>query len=492
MGGRVPWSVVALIGRPQAAAHQNDPEPRESAARVVWVLAWPAVALNSLQVVNTLLDRFFIGHLATSALTAHGASTSVMFLMFTLAVSVATGTTAVVSRAFGAGNHAEFRRAAREGLSLAVVSGLIIAAVTVATARLCAGAILPSEDHASQILMTRFLIAYGTALPPIFIIQVLAGGLRGIGDTRSSMMISGLQIFLHMGLNCVLVFDHLGPIPGAGLGLVGAACSLSISAWISACVYVVHTRRTPLESVWSWRLPNREWAMRILRIAVPQALMGLLRISSLTMFTVVLSLVPNGSNAIAAMSISFAIESIMIMPAFGLAAAAGALVGQSLGMKRPDRAGRLCWTASAHGALVTGLLAIPVFFVAGPIAGVLLGDKAEIIATTTQLLRLLAFTEVGFAYAMILFGAMQGAGDTARPMWISIIALWGVRVPLAYILALHAHQPLATFHGHSLNIPIGVGLGALGGWISMAITQGIQGVMAFFVYREGRWKLKHV
>ncbi|MHB8636249.1 MAG: MATE family efflux transporter [Fimbriimonadaceae bacterium] len=483
---------MAISIRPQNAAPHGNPEPRESAARVVWVLAWPAVALNSLQVINTLLDRFYIGHLSTSALTAHGASTSVMFLMFTLAVSVATGTTAVVSRAFGAGNHVEVRRAAREGLSLAVVSGFIIAAVTMLTARMCAAAILPSEDHASQVLMTRFLLAYATALPPIFIIQVLAGGLRGIGDTRSSMMISGLQIGLHMSLNSVLVFPHLGPIPGAGLGLVGAACALSISAWISAVVYIIHTRRTPLESVWTWRLPHREWAMRILRIAVPQALMGLLRISSLTMFTIVLALVPNGSDAIAAMSVGFAIESIMIMPAFGLAAAAGALVGQSLGMKRPDRAARLGWTAGTHGALVTALLAVPVFFVAGPMAGILLGDKADIIATTTQLLRLLAFTEVGFAYAMVLFGAMQGAGDTARPMWISIIALWGMRVPLAYVLALHAHQELATIGGHSLTIPIGLGLGALGGWISMALTQGIQGVMAFFVYREGRWKLRHV
>lgn len=456
------------------------------------MLAWPAVALNSLQVINTLLDRFFIGHLSNSALTAHGASTSVMFLMFNLAVAVATGATAVVSRAFGAGLHAEYRRAAREGLSLAIVSGILIALLAAVSARACATAILPADDPAAQALMRRFLLAYSTSLPAIFIIQVLAGALRGIGDTKSSMVISGLQILLHMSLNSVLVFPHLGPIPGAGLGLIGAACALSISAWISAVVYIIHTRRTPLESVMSWRLPHREWTTRILRISVPQALMGILRISSLTMFTVVLSLVPNGSDAIAAMSIAFAIESIMISPAFGLAAAAGALVGQSLGMRRPDRAARLGWTAGAHGAVVTTALAIPVFFVAHSIAGVLLGDKASIIAQTVQLLRLLAFTEVGFAYAMVLFGAMQGAGDTVRPTWISIIALWGMRVPLAYLLALHPHQVLASVAGQNLAMPVGVGLGALGGWISMAITQGIQGVMAFFVYREGRWKLKHV
>lgn len=485
---------MAVTSQTEESGHypRPKPEPNESAAKVVWVLAWPAVALNSLQVLNTLLDRFFIGHLPTAALTAHGASTSVMFLMFTMAVSVATGATAVVSRAYGAGLQAEYRRAAREGLSLAVVSGFLIAAVTALAARICAEAILPKDDVASKDLMTRFMMAYATALPPIFVIQVLAGALRGIGDTKSSMVISGLQVLLHMALNCVLVFPHLGPIPGAGLGLPGAAFALSISAWISAVVYVLHGRRTPLRSVWSWRLPHKEWATRILRIALPQALMGLLRISSLTMFTKVLSLVPDGSNAIAAMSIAFAIESIMIMPAFGLAAAAGALVGQSLGMRKPERAAKLGWTAGAHGATVTALLAIPVFLSAASIARVLLGDKADIVNETVHLLRLLSFTEVGFAYAMILFGAMQGAGDTARPTWISIIALWGIRVPLAYILALHIHQPLLSIGRLDLTMPVGVGLGAFGGWISMAITQGIQGVMAFFVYRQGKWKLKHV
>ncbi len=467
-------------------------QPRENSAKVVWVLAWPAVALNMLQVLNTLLDRFFIGHLTTASLTAHGASTSVMFLMFTLAVSVATGTTAVVSRAFGAGNQEEYRRAAREGLSLSVLSGIAIAILTLATASLWTMAFVPADDAEARHQMTRFLTIYSAAVLPTFVIQVLAGALRGIGDTRSSMVISGLQIFLHMTLNCFLVFPHFGPLPGAGMGLMGAATAFSISAWISAIVYIIHARRTPLQSVWTWKLPNEDWALRILRISAPQALMGGLRVFSFMMFSVVLKLVPNGSNAIAGMSIGLAIEQVMIMPAFGLAAASGALVGQSLGMKRPDRAERLGWTAGAHGAVVTAFLATFVFFASPHLAGALVGGKPEIIAVATQLLRLLAFTEVGFAYAMVLFGAMQGAGDTVRPMWISVIALWGMRVPMAYMLALHTGQQLASIGSHSLVVPFGIGLGALGAWIAMAVTQAIQGVLALFVYKQGTWKLKHV
>lgn len=445
-----------------------------------------------LQAGNILLDRFFVGHLPDAALTAYGAATSVIFLLFTMAVCVATGTTALVSRSFGANEPSEYRRAAREGLSLAGVSSVVVGLLAVLGARAASTTILPSSDHPAQHQMTLFLMLYAISLPATFIIQTLAGALRGIGNTKSAMYISGLQIFLHATLNSLLVFDHIGPIKCAGWGLLGTVAALTTSAWISAIIYIVYSSKTPLGSCWTWKLPHKEWAFRILRIATPQAMNGLLRISSLTIFTIVLAMVPNGSNAIGAMSIAFAIESIMTMPAFGLAAAAGALVGQSLGMDRPDRAEKLGWTASLHGALVTFALAIPVFFISAPLAGVLVGDKSLVITETSHLLKLLAFSEMGFAYAMILFGAMQGAGDTSRPFWISLASLWGMRVPLAFTLAIQLHQPLGALFGKGIYSPVGYGLGALGAWISMSITQGIQGILALFAFKQGRWKTQRV
>jgi putative MATE family efflux protein len=458
----------------------------ENSARVVWELAWPAVALNSLQIVNTLLDRFFIGHLATAALTAHGGATSVMFLMFQLSVSVATGSTALVSRAYGAGDRLEFRQAARQSLRLAIVSGLVIAAVAAIVAPWTAMALLPPSDHAAIHSMRDFLWAYTLGLPGIFVVQVLAGSLRGIGDTKSPMVISGFQICLHIALNFLLILPH-GRWPG--LGLTGAGLALSTSALVSAVAYIVYARSTPLGRLWTAQLlPSLEWARRILRIAVPAALMACLRVLSLTAFTIVLANVAHGSEAIAAMSTAFAIESIMIMPAFGLAAAASALVGQSLGMRRPERAARLGWTAAHHGAFVTLLLASGIFFGARPIAEVLLGGKEEIIRPAVDLLHLFCFTEVGFAYAMVLIGAMQGAGDTKEPMRISIFALWVLRVPGAVLLALPAGKTLLQIGEFALRLPIGAGIGANGAWLAMASTQGLQGIMAAYLWQRGRWK----
>lgn len=470
----------------------------ENATMVVWRLAWPAVALNSLQVINQLLDRGFIGHLSPSVLTAHGGSINVMFLMFSLAVAVATGATALVSRAFGAGNPSEYRLASRQSIRIAIMSGVVMAAVTALSAPFVARTVLPSSDHESIHLMVSFLLVYATSLPAIYIIQTLAGSLRGIGDTKSPMFISGLQILTHIAFNCFLIFPthRVQPfgglfsfiLPGADLGLVGAVTSLSISSWGSAIVYLCFVKRTPLGSLWGLHLPEWSWVVRILRIALPAALQATLRVLSLTAFTIILAMVPNASTAIGAMSTAFGIEGLMIMPSFGLSVAAGALVGQSLGMKRPDRAERLGWIAANHGAMVTLALAILVFFTAPSIAHIMLGDKPAMIAEAVTLLRYMCATEMLFAYAMVVIGAMQGAGDTVRPMWITIIALWGIRVPLAFVLALPAGFPLASW----LRMPFGFGLGANGAWISMAITQGVQGILAPALFKQGAWKTKKV
>ncbi len=490
--------LLSLVSNASEAIDDAGFAPKENAVSVVWKLAWPAVALNSLQVINQLLDRGFIGHLPAAALTAHGGAINVMFLMFSLAMAVATGATALVSRAFGAENPAEYRLASDQSIRIAILSGFIMAGLTALTASAAAHVVLPADDKESIHLMTRFVLVYSTCLPPIYAIQSLAGSLRGIGDTKSPMYISGLQILIHMTLNCLLIFPtrHVQlfgsgavlVLPGAGLGLVGAATSLSISAWISATIYMIFLKRTPLGGVSGFRLPEVHWFSRVMKIAVPAALMATLRVLSLTVFTIILAMVPGASVAIGSMSTGFAIESVMFMPSFGLSVAAGALVGQSLGMRRPDRAERLGWIAAHHGAMVTLTLAVIIFLGAHNIATVLLGDKPEMIAESVRLIRYLCTTEALFAYGMVIFGAMQGAGDTTRPMWVSIFALWGVRVPVAFILALPSGFHVTPW----LTVPIGMGLGANGAWIAMAATQGLQGVLALILFKQGAWKTKKV
>lgn len=451
----------------------------EKAARVVWELAWPAVALNSLQVINSLLDIGFIGHLSKAALTAYGGVTPVVFLMFSLAMALATGATALVARAFGAGQAEEFRTACKQSVAVSIACGLICGVLGIVAIPFATWALLPPHAGDASAFMARYLIVYATGLPAIYIIQALAGSMRGIGDTKSPMVISGIQILLHILLNYVLIFpprEVAGGIrlPGFDLGLTGAAMALSISAWMSAIGYLAFVGRTPLGDAWRIQVPQWNWVVRILRISIPAATMAVLRVASLGVFQFILKGVHDGETAIAAIRPGFAIESIMFMPSFGLSMAAAALVGQSLGMKRPDRAEVLGWTAANYAALVTLALSIPIFVFAHPISGLLIEGKPEVVEQTALLLRYLCVTELGFAYAMVMLGAMQGAGDTVRPLWITVVCLWGLRVPLAWLFV------------------VPMRMGTAGAWLAMSITQLLQGVLGMAAFKQGKWKLKEV
>lgn len=226
-----------------AALMEPNSESRtapENYSRIVWILAWPVVAQNSLQVVNTLLDRGFVGQLEPAAITAHSGATNVLFLMFSLAMCLGTSATALVSRAYGAADTAGYRTACRQSLSFATVAGIVVAAISLSISSFAAHSLLPPGDHRAVQLMTGFLFAYSTTIPPIYVIMALAGSLRGIGDTKSPMMISVVQIFFHITLNFLFVFParQIGPfhVPGMGWGIVGAGVALSASAWISATI----------------------------------------------------------------------------------------------------------------------------------------------------------------------------------------------------------------------------------------------------------------
>lgn len=431
-----------------------------------------------MQVVNNLLDSTFIGHLPAAALTAQSGSMSVMFLMFSLAMALGTASTALVSRAYGAGNPEEFRMACRKTLSLSLLFGVLLAIVSMFLAEPSARLLLPSNNPDAIGLMSRFLKVYASGLPAVFLIQTLAGALRGIGDTKSPMVISGIQIVLHIAMNFVLIFpprQFLGTtLPGANLGLEGAATALSVSAWLSAIAYLVYSGKTPLGAAWRLGVVESEWVKRIMKIALPAAGMAVLRVASLAVFTIALKMVPKGSEAIAGMRVGFALESIMFMPAFGLSMAASALVGQSLGMGKPERAERLAWAAGHQAALVTVALVVPIFFVAPWISGLMIEGKPAIIAESTALIRWLCVTEIMFAYSMVTIGAMQGAGDTIRPLWITIVSLWVLRVPLTFLCA------------------NGLGWGSSGAWFAMSLSQAAQGVMAILAFRQGKWKTMKV
>ena len=261
------------------------PINRSQEIKAVLSLAWPAVALNGLQMLNSLLDTFFIGGLSSSSLTAHGGALNIIFLVFSLAMCISVGSTALVSRAYGANNPSEYRMANRQCIALAHWVGIGLGVLAALIAMFAAAHLVPDNDPEAAILIKNFLLFWAISIPASTVIQALAGSMRGIGDTRSPMFISGIQIGLHMILNMLFIFEKghlhqfnffgnafaLRQLIGLNMGLPGAGLALSCSAIVSMFIYLIYSKRTKLESGFVLEFPKKEWVQRIMRIALPSA-----------------------------------------------------------------------------------------------------------------------------------------------------------------------------------------------------------------------------
>lgn len=452
-------------------------QPPESLAKALWALSWPVVTLNLLNVINSLLDRFFIGTLPRAALTAHGAAVSVIFMLFSLAFSVGIGAGAIISRAYGAKEYEEVKEGADQAVRTSVYIGLGLAIIAAVTAPLAANIILPQTSVDAKRMMVQFLLAYAVGLPAMCINQTLAASLRSIGNSVAPMFLAGIQVPIHIALNFLLIVQFK-------MGLLGAGIALSSSVIVSFFCYFAYARHSVLQAHVSIRPPNLDWFKRILNISIPSAAQAVLRTLSLLVFTLVLSSLSNGEAAIAAMTTGFAIEMIMFAPAFGISAAVSALVGQSLGAKQPERAESIGWIGALVAFFIAAAVASPIYILVPEFAHALVGNKPDVQAELVSIVRFLCVTEPLFCLAMVLNGGLQGAGETKHPLWISIIALWFMRIPIAAILALSAGSPILL----GLKLPLGLAMGAKGAWISMSLTQGVQGLLCGFSWRKGHWK----
>ena len=166
---------------------------------------------------------------------------------------------------------------------------------------------------------------------------------------------------------------------------------------------------------------------------------------------------------------------------------------------------------AAHMAgLITLAFCIPLGIFSYAIAGLMSPGKDAIIHQTALVIESVCATEVAFAYFSVTVGAMQGAGDTVRPIWITIGTMWFLRIPLGAYLSLKlirlAFDWTVAFPTHIFRLPIhipplhlaadvslaGLGIGALGAWIAMSVSQFAQGVFGVILFQRGGWKLRKV
>ncbi|MDF2839556.1 MAG: efflux family protein [Clostridia bacterium] len=450
--------------------------------KVTMKLAMPAIMEMTMQTLLGFADMAMVGSLGAVAIAAVGLGDMPIMTLMAIFAALGTGTTALVARYIGAKEPEKATETARQSLIVGLLSGALVSILVVFFASYIIDFMGAESETAPYAIK---YITYTGATMGFLVVNVIMGGvLRGCGDTKTPMYANGLANILNIIGNFLLIYSSAAYVihipftdlsttlflPGAGMGVGGAALSTALSRVISSLIimYVLFSGKAPIKfSIRDKYKINMSIIKKILNIGTPAAFEQLsMRVGQMLYGRKVAML---GTVVYASHRIALTAESISFMPGFGFALAATTLVGQYLGAKKPDMSEKSGYEANKLAFLFMTALGVVLFFFPELFIRVFTRDP-EIVANASLCLKLVAIAQPFLAAVMVFSGALRGAGDTRYVMINTLIGVWGIRLLGTYIL-------IDFFH-----------FGLLGAWIGMVADLFVRGTLNFLRFRGGKWK----
>ena len=436
--------------------------------RSVMRLAWPVVVQQVSFSMVQLVDTALVGHLGEDALAGVRLAGQIFWFSQAGMVAVAVGSTAIIARNVGAGNAHLASRTLQNAILMSLIWGVAVGLAMWFLGSWGLGALGAEPDAKHE--GTTYLKAAAVGMP--FWSMVFAGNAsqQGAGDTRTPMM-TGIVINVANIIIAYTLINGVGPAPkldvlGSGAGFTGAA--------IIGCVLVLGILASRREGLhWS---PTKLFALhpgdarRVLNVGVPAGVEAAQFNVAFMIYTRIIASL--GTTALAAHGVTLAIQSLTFNVGFGLSVATSALVGQSLGARKPDVAEKAAWLTTRYSLVFMTAMGILMMLFGRQITDVFVGgEKAEeVVDIGRDLLFIFAFALPGIAVSLCLGGALRGAGDTRIVLFIMAGSTWIVRLVPAYIFA------------------ITLGMGVPGAWLAAIMDINFRSLLMFLRFRQGKWK----
>ena len=434
----------------------------------VILLAVPMVLEMAMESIFAVADVFWVAHLGADAVATVGLTESMLTIIYTAAMGLSIGATALVARRIGEHDVEAAAHAAGQsillGLGVAAAIALVCAPNAPGLLRLMGAS---DEVVRSGGLFTRVMLGGNATVLLLFLLNAV---FRGAGDAAIAMRVLILGNVLNIILGPCFIFG-LGPFPQ--MGVAGAAVATNLGRG-TAVLYQLYTLTRGRGRI---RL-----APRHLRLDFT-AMRTMLRLSGLGTFQILIStasyvglvriLSVFGSAALAGYTIGIRLIIFALLPAFGLSNAAATMVGQNLGALRPDRAEAAVWTAARYNMVFLGIVGL-VFLGAAPFITSLFTTDPLVQPYAISCLRTVSLGFIFYACGMVLTSAFNGAGDTWTPTVINLFVFWLFEIPLAWFLA---HRG---------------GFGARGVFIALTASYSALAVVSLVLFRRGAWKTRKV
>ncbi len=430
-----------------------------SISRAVFLLAIPMILELSLESVFAVVDIFYVSKLGQNAIATVGLTESVITILYSIAIGLGTGATAIVARRIGEKDREGAAHAGAQSLIIALITTIILSIAGVVFAGDILRLMGASQDVVREgAIFTRIMFAGSLAIILLFLIN---GIFRGAGNAAMAMK----SLWIASIINIILcpIFIHY-------LGLKGAAIATVIgrsAGVIYQCYHLFKGSGIVKFHTYHFRLDGPV-IKSIISIASPATLQFIIGSGS---WIVIARLVAETGGTTASAGYQIAIRNVVffILPAWGLSNAAATLVGQNLGAKELKRAEDSVNVTAKYNAIFMSFVTVLFVFFAMPIIRIFTHDEA-VVAYGAKALQIVGTAYIFYGIGMVMTQALNGAGDTRTPTVINFVCFWLIQIPLAYLLAK------------------GLDLKSTGAFIAIPVAETMIALMAWWFFKRGKWK----
>jgi putative MATE family efflux protein len=437
-------------------------------SRAILLLSIPAVLEMVMESVFVIVDIYFVSKLGANAVATVGITESMVTIIYAIAIGLGTATTSMVSRRIGEKNP----DAASVAAFQAILTGVIISLMIGIPGALLSGRLLEMMGASQTIVenmsdYTRIMLGGNIVIMMLFIINAI---FRSAGDAAVAMKVLWIGNIINIILDPCLIFG-LGPFPH--MGVTGAAVATTIGRGCAVLVqfYLLFFGRKRIRLSKKHLLVNFKIMLKLLKLSFGSIGQNLISTSSWIALVRIISIF--GSEVVAGYTIAIRIIGFTLMPSWGISNAASTLVGQNLGAKKPERAEKAVWVTGIANMILLGIIGLILVIYPEPFIRIFI-DNENVVISGVLGLRIISIGFIAYGLGMVLVNSFNGAGDTSTPLKINIFAFWFVEIPLAWLLAIKS------------------GLMEEGVFIAIVIAESLMTLIAWLVFRRGKWKLKMV
>ena len=423
----------------------------------IWRLAWPALGALVAEPLYVLADTAIVGRIGTPQLGGLALAASILLTAHAMFIFLAYGTTAAVARLIGAGEHRRAAHQAVQSIWLAVLAGVVLAAIGLVLAPSLVDALGGDDPEVLRNALVYLRISL-FGLPAMLVVLSGVGYLRGVQDTKRPFAVALASAMANFVLEVVLVY-------GFGYGIGASALTTVLAQTGAAAIYIWWIRKAVAGHGVGLR-PDPRVIKRL-------ALVGLdllVRTSALRagLTVTVAAAARIGTDDLAAHQIVFEIWTVLALILDAVAIAGQALIGQALGAGQSERARALGRRMIGWGAAAGVLTGTVVLAFSGLLPKVFTEDAA-VVALAGFLLLHVGLSQPAAGVVFALDGVLIGAGDL-RFLAVSMLGAGVVLVG-----------------GGVLVVAVGAGIGWL--WAALHAWMAARLSMMLWRFAGGTWQV---